>query len=258
MQPWTHQPAQRGRVRGIIEPQGVGFSQGRGADGKWEPWRLSVRLRPWQFDGGAVATDSVYLWKRAWLPQWLLRRILRPGTVVEFAVECDAGSTGRAKMLRYCGRRPDSGFGAALKAWRVGRTLSDPRFGTFAFIEAVEMFETRTRWCGREVTLSLTGDEKAALAHAHRAFDDAEAFEARARALIAKDLLETFNDNWRAEGEATYSAEAFLAHMTIEAITVDGNALVEFSFNDDELFLGHTVVATFDEERGESWANLHG
>ena len=46
--------------------------------------------------------------------------------------------------------------------------------------------------------------------------------------------------------------------MTLQSIGVNAGPYIQFFFEDGDLFAGHTIIVTFDEELGETWAEFAG
>jgi hypothetical protein len=247
------------RVRGLLQPNGAAFSQSRGPNGEWDLWRVGVRLRPWREPGGEVQMSSLSFSKHTRLPHWVWQLLFLKGSIVEVEIELDEGAT-HGRLARYLGPRSDPALRKAHSAWSRGRTLEDPFFGRFTFNERLSWFEVKCDWLGEPVSLSLGAGEETTpdVGPARRLVEHAADWDARARDIAADELLEIKNENWLGDDERPLNREEFKARMTIESIGIDAGPYIQFYFHDGDLFAGHTIIVTFDEEQGETWAEFAG
>ncbi|MDO5106089.1 DUF2262 domain-containing protein [Capnocytophaga sp.] len=87
-------------------------------------------------------------------------------------------------------------------------------------------------------------------------FADTEKFVQKAKDRITQKYLSAYNNNWRFgdddEDDPTkpeLTAEAFSKNLTANCISFLGNADVEVFFDDNDMFLGHSLMASdFDGE----------
>ena len=251
--------SRRLRGRGLLQPGGAAFSQSRREDGEWDLWRVGVRLRPWREPGGAVQMSGLSFSKHTRLPHWLWQLLFLKGSIVEVVIDLDNGAT-HGRLVRYLGPRSDPELRKAHSDWLAGRTLEDPFFGHFTFDERVSWFETKCDWLGRRVSLSLgVGDDsRPDTGPARRLFEQAADWDARARDIAADELLSIKNENWLGDDERPLTRDDFKARMTLESIGLNPGPYIQFFFEDGDLFAGHTIIVTFDEELGETWAEFAG
>ena len=248
------------RLRGLVEPGGAGFAQSRRPDGKWDLWRVAVRLRPWRMEGGEVQTSSLALGRRTRLPFWLWRLLFLKGSIIEVLAEFEEESVSRARLIAWLGPRRDPALRNAHREWFGERTLEHPAFGRFTFDERLDWFETKTDWLGCRVSLSLgmDADGRGDAETAARLFEQAGDWDRRARDLAAEELLSVKNENWVGDDGTPLSREEFKSRMTLESISINPGPFIQFFFDDGDLFAGHTIIVTFDEEEGETWAEFAG
>lgn len=258
--PWTHAPGRRETIRGIVEAGGVGMWRGRRPDGRWDRWRMAVRLRPTCGADGKVSADALYLWTPTRLPRVLWALLFPPGAARKVWIERDAGSAGRARLLAWRGPASGDDLRNAKVAWLEGRQLDDPRFGRFRYDARRDWFEAYVEWLGETVTLTLTmsgQDHQPALDTAHGLFDDAEAWRDRIAAAIVAKLLPLKNENWLDEGEVALTPDAFLSRLRLKSITA-GDRSATFWYDDGEMFGGHSVETWVDLETNEIFAQISG
>jgi len=250
----------RVRVRGIVERSGAGFAQSRRPDGKWDLWRVVVRLRPWCAQGGAIETSSLALSRRTRLPHLLWQLAFLKNSIVEVLVELDDTGAPRGRLVAYLGPRRDRSLRNAHSGWLGDRRLEDPFFGRFTFDERLDWFATKCAWLGHPVSLALgmLTDGSTDLASARRVFADPAQWDARARVIAADELLEVKKEHWLDTDDEPLSRDDVMARMTLESISVHPGPFIQFFFGDGDLFSGHTIIVTFDEEEGQTWAELAG
>ena len=248
----------RVRVRGIVNG-GASFAQSRRPDGEGDLWRVGVGLRPWRVEGGPIQTSTVGFRRNTRLPFWLWRLLFIKNTTVELLAEVDDDVAKGGRLIAWLGPRRDQALREAQRGWRGERRLEHSAFGRFTFDERLDWFETKRDWLGQPVSVALgmATDGSTAVEDAARVFDQAAEWDTRARNLAAKDLLTTANE-WRDDSEPPLTADDFRRRMTLESVTVHLGPYIQFYFNDGGLFAGHTIIATFDEEEGESWAEFAG
>jgi hypothetical protein len=93
---------------------------------------------------------------------------------------------------------------------------------------------------------------------AARLFEQASDWDERARDLAADELLSVKNENWVGDEETPLSREEFKSRMALESISINPGPYIQFFFDDGDLFAGHTIIVTFDEEEAETWAEFAG
>ncbi|HJU77196.1 MAG TPA: DUF2262 domain-containing protein [Sphingomicrobium sp.] len=249
----------RVRVRGIVKG-GAGFAQSRRPDGEWDLWRVGVSLRPWRLEGGPIETSTISLRRHTRLPFWLWQLLFLKNTTVELLAELDDDIAKGARLIAWLGPRRDPALRNAHAEWFGQRTLEHSAFGRFTFDERLDWFETKADWLGCRVSLSLGMDAEGRgdAETAARLFQQASEWDSRARDLAADELLSVKNDNWLGDDERPLSREEFKARMTLESISINPGPFIQFFFGDGDLFAGHTIIVTFDEEEGEAWAEFAG
>lgn len=96
--------------------------------------------------------------------------------------------------------------------------------------------------------------------------------EAKAKLVAVRDLLTTYNEDWRHYGivgengssievhDPELSSAEFQARLGLKGVTVTGSANIELCFSDGGMFAGHSVMVTsFDGiQFGNTYADLFG
>lgn len=156
----------------------------------------------------------------------------------------------------------DSELNGYLAKLKKPVTFEAPGFGIFTLNRRVKWFAAKTRWCGRDIDLSLHASEmpevKKALAVAKRLWKTANKWDARVKDYAVEQLLELKNDNWLDEDEHEVTPDEFKRRMTLEAITVDPDGSFDFWHNDGELFFGHSIQISGCIESGLEQADIPG
>ena len=108
------------------------------------------------------------------------------------------------------------------------------------------------------LSLGMDADGRGDAETAARLFEQAGDWDRRARDLAAEELLSVKNENWVGDDGTPLSREEFKSRMTLESISLNPCSCIQFFFDDGDLFAGHTIIVTFDEEEGETWAEFAG
>jgi hypothetical protein len=93
-------------------------------------------------------------------------------------------------------------------------------------------------------------------------------FDNLAKEILAKDLLETYNDNWSSYEETQedgsiknitnplLSNDEFILKLTLKSINVIGNKLINLTYDDKGLFWGHEPAVS--SSQGLDFSNAEG
>jgi len=80
------------------------------------------------------------------------------------------------------------------------------------------------------------------------------ALDARAKTVAASQLTETYNGGWNeydeAQEDGTFKTvvnpkltkDEFIAKLTLTAVNVTGDSMLDFFYNDENMFWGHSVI----------------
>lgn len=113
---------------------------------------------------------------------------------------------------------------------------------------------------GCEVSLGIEPGDRTleeAISLAARIVASLSAFDAGARALLVKELLETYNSGWNEYNEVQedgtlkvvcnpqLTAEEFQSKLTLDKVNVCGDGGVDFWYEDGGLFWGHGVYVSW-------------
>jgi hypothetical protein len=89
-------------------------------------------------------------------------------------------------------------------------------------------------------------DEMTISEDARRAFRTISESETRIREAACAELLATYNQAWN--NGAPIEAETFKRRLVLEAITIYEEGMAEIFFGDDDMFAGHSVVVSMNED----------
>jgi len=150
-----------------------------------------------------------------------------------------------------------------LKDKKAKLGLIDPVLGEL--ISKSGSFVSIVRFQGREFELTIDPDGEdleLCLELARKIVEALEGIHIKAKSVASEILLETYNENWRFyskigdDGQSKeiedppISASDFEQRLKLTGISVTGSSGIDFCFNDDGLFSGHTVfVTSFDGDK---------
>ena len=139
-------------------------------------------------------------------------------------------------------------------------TFTDPLCGEFALDRQFSWFACEMDWAGERCLVYLECDEEdgetaeAALA-AFKPIDPAAAdWDRRFRAFAAQELAELASD-WQ---DTAVTEEDFARRISISEFSMDPEGTYTAYYDDGDLFFGHVIVITGDEESGPEDAEIAG
>ena len=112
---------------------------------------------------------------------------------------------------------------------------------------------------GRDVTVNIDRDDQpleTTLALAAELARRLPELDALAKQVAARDLCESYNDGWNefdvAQADGSFqrvsnpelSAAEFAAKLTLAAVNVTGEGMLEFFYDDQRMFWGHSVFVS--------------
>jgi hypothetical protein len=236
------------RIRGVITPLGAG------AGGNGKSWSLIFRLNPWRQEKGPLALHDV----RVLVPmaeaaaQRAMTRWEKGETV---ALTARLEKPRRGDTLWHAHARlpirrvqADAEMVAVLNERAKPRTIDDPVLGPLTLDRAYDWYEGTRTIRGHEYKVTVEtpdpdDDRKVAraVAKASAAIRQIERGLAGLREAIAEELLDTYNDSWRDDGDGKrLSRAAFKRRPSLQSVVVASGRTTVY-FDDDELFLGHTI-----------------
>lgn len=141
-------------------------------------------------------------------------------------------------------------------------------FGDMTLDRSLGWFEGRGNWLGETIDVSISCEDKAEaeklLVRLEEMFENAERWDDEIRTFAAGGLTELAND-WLMdtveddEEQPPEITEAdFASRIKIVSIELDEDAEFTVFFDDDDMFLGHSVVVYGDLENGPNEANMEG
>lgn len=141
-------------------------------------------------------------------------------------------------------------------------------FGEMTLERSLGWFEGSGNWLGETVDVSISCEDKAGaeklLVRLEEMFENAERWDDEIRTFAAGGLTELAND-WlmdtveNDEEQPPEITEAdFSRRIKIVSIELDEDEEFTVFFDDDDMFLGHSVVVYGDLENGPNEANMEG
>lgn len=108
-----------------------------------------------------------------------------------------------------------------------------------------------------EVIVSINGGEPFdIIERARAAFTVIQHRAAEHPPFAAKELLDAYNENWNDEQPIT--AETFVNRISLFSFAFDPDGTVELRYDDDDMFLGHTIVVNLDADLNVSSSGIEG
>jgi len=141
-------------------------------------------------------------------------------------------------------------------------------FGDMTLERSLGWFEGRGNWLGETVDVSISCEDKAEaekllvrleemFENVQRWDDEIRTFAARGLTELANDwLMDTVEDDEEQPPEITEAD--FSRRIKIVSIELDEDGEFTVFFDDDDMFLGHSVVVYGDLENGPNEANMEG
>ena len=141
-------------------------------------------------------------------------------------------------------------------------------FGEMTLDRSLGWFEGRGKWLGETVDVSISCEDKAEaeklLVRLEEMFENAERWDKDIRTFAAGELtglandwlMDTVEDDEEQPPEITEAD--FASRIKIVSIELDEDAEFTVFFDDDDMFLRHSVVVYGDLENGPNEANMEG
>jgi hypothetical protein len=245
-------------VLGVVYPPGAGGGQ-RPPERRWT---LRFALKPWRQIGGEVEERALSLSMR--VSEKRLRRYMgriHPYDVVRAHVRFDDERSGT--LLKFVGEdASDEELAQRAAELRQPATMEVDFFGRLTLDRAVDRWEAEQVWHGGSMRLSISpeedGDVETAAKTAEALWSNQADWDQRVRARAITELLALKNEIWREADEPQVTAEQFADRMKLASVVVRSNGAFEFWFDDDGLFLGHSIRVSGSLTEGPAEADIAG
>jgi hypothetical protein len=111
-----------------------------------------------------------------------------------------------------------------------------------------------------EIRLALDEDEAidGALARCRNLVAKIVAYAEKANQFAAEHLLELKNTIWLDDDEAPLTSDQFQDRIILESITISPDGELDFFHNDGDMFWGHSVLVSIDQDDRFIEANIAG
>jgi len=249
-------------ILGLVGPSGASGSKG----GPGTPWHMNVTLAAWKVPEGPLRTSQLQVRRQVEYEQ--LEGLQKSPTAfalrklrVRLLVENEMG-TPQAWLEEIAGAAQDADLEAEAARLRAPVLYLDSVFGTCTLNRALDWFEAKGQWLGREVGVHLCISDTDALpgllAHAHALWADQASWQTRLLETAVRDLLELKNDNWLDDDESRLDAAQFGPRMALESVTFHPEGGFSFCFDDGGLFWGHAIMIEGSVRDGPQEASIAG
>lgn len=135
--------------------------------------------------------------------------------------------------------------------------------GTFYLNRQTNWFETEVDWLGTNTILFFYQEEEnrdSCTAHARALVDDMVRWDRQVRECAADEFHNLANEwtQWleEEEGFEPLTREEFMARLELASIEVRSDSSLEFWFNDDGMFYGHSIHVSADLGNGPKKAEM--
>lgn len=248
-------------VVGIVSSSGPG-----GARTPGKRWRLGVQFSHWRICGGPIESTPLYICRegteeelRVWMKSVSPRNMLR--VEVEFT-RSQTRDQKRAKLIVFHGKeRSDAELRAAAKDKRPAN-INDPFFKLLTLDRDADNYQTTCKLQGKPIKLTFDTDDPKAVNKWCRPTQtflwSARETDSKIRAMAAHDLLDLKNESWLGKKEKKLTAKQFMARLKPTELVVSKGSAFEFVFDDDDLFLGHSIIVHGSLASGPRRAALEG
>jgi hypothetical protein len=140
--------------------------------------------------------------------------------------------------------------------------LEDPLLGRLSWNAELGWFDGQilhgTETYRVHLSVSDEDDPHASLGEAISAVKSARSRLEEFKVESANRLLELYNDEWRNEGDAVKDASEFVACLSMESITGYPDRSAEVTFTDGELFAGHLIIVSVEDDGSISDVTIAG
>lgn len=231
------------------------------------PWILQFRFAAWKCAGGCIQNRELTVRKP--VSEAELRSTMgqfEPYEVIRIRARlAEQNSSGKPQALldKIIGKDLfDADLQKRALELQEPVTFEDERFGVFTLDRSVDWYEAVVPWGPTDIRLTLSPakgeDAKDCLTTAYAIWDFQSVWHERITNYVVTEFLSLKNDTWLDEDEAELNAEQFKSRLELSSITVETNGKFEFWFDDDGLFLGHSIRVAGSLSEGPTHTGLEG
>ena len=134
--------------------------------------------------------------------------------------------------------------------------------GRLTFNEQLQWFETTYETQSYSFQLFIDIDERKSLLKtlpiAVEVINNIHKIDKLAKQFAANNLLELKNSTWLEEDETTLNEDNFVKKMALNSISFDKKMAYTLSYNDSDLFWGHTISVNFTKQGDPKNAQIQG
>lgn len=232
------------QLRGLVDALGSAGASVGGTD----KWSLVFHLAAWRDDKN-VRVEKLrceMAVTKAVLAEFM--KLIRPYSMIEARIK-DCTSTGTAVLETVEIFAGEDGDLTTVKDELLTPVRIDTQhFGVLELDRRFGEFVGKIDWCGSNVSLCLSCPDHNApevvLAVADALFSAREDWSTRVKEFAADHMLSLKNDNWLHDGESELSRDSFIFCMTLTEVSINESGNFTFSYDDGDLFWGHTIAVS--------------
>jgi hypothetical protein len=253
-------------IAGIVSAGGISGVGGSGFNDD-SFWTVLITLSGWRPAGLSLRKSELVVRKKVTLREVEgFRAAAKPYDVIRvrarLAEESVFGSP-QALLTEYVGKDDsDAALNAYASELQNPVTFSDSTFGLFTLDRRIDWYQAHTEWCGDTVYLMICNDTPSemekSLAVARELWQDASEWQRKFAECAIRELLATKNSCWLEDGDPEVSENEFLQRMALAVISVEADRSFEFSYDDGDLFWGHSIVVRGNLTNGPTSAGIEG
>lgn len=157
---------------------------------------------------------------------------------------------------------PDEELKAIVTELQKPVVFSHDLFGDLVLDRSIDWFEAEAKWNGEQIRVTLPNDDETpdenAIETAEILWSNQAKWKERIEQYAVKELLELKNGTWLQDDESEFTAEEFIATMTLTSVSISSDGKFEFWYDDGDLFWGHSIMVSGNLKDGPTDAGIHG
>lgn len=233
-------------LTGVVDASGA--SGGKSKDDIL--WKWGFTLLAWRPLGRPVQTRPLSVVCEVTEEEMkLLRGVVNKDSVVTFTAKlCENSPFGfpKARFISVLPATPDPELEQILQEATKEVVFSDPDLGLFTLNRSLGWFEGQLPWLGEPILLyvDLWDEEEypqKGLQIAKTLQTNMGEWTQKTGDYAAKTLLETKNERWLEDDEEPLQPAEFIQRLSLQSLTIYCDGSFEFSFDDGDLFWGHSI-----------------
>ena len=244
-------------IAAVIAPSGCGAGRGGGET----YWSVNAEITAWQHvEGGEVHVADCCRLTALVENTDELREKLKANSVITAKVRkggkdfliCEITESGKSFPL----------LEQVLEEQLKPVYYEDGVLGTFTLDKSINTYDGTVDWLGEEISVSFNLDEeenmRSSISLLRNLTANQKDWDVKARQFAASALTDLANEWLQEEDEEEITEEDFASRITLNEITAETDGEFIFWFDDDDIFLGHSICVTGTIENGFDDAEIAG